>query len=324
LEVLTQTAVALGVPISPQGWDQRFTKEASDFLVSVLEQAVHEKVEAEPVGVEVLSRFRGVYLLDASQVILPAELSEVWRGNGRKKPKVGTEAAVKLSVGFDLCRGVLLGPELTDGKEHDSNADLVAAVLPSGSLRITDLGYFKLWTLARLDRLSGYWLSRYPTKCGFWDADGHAWERDAFLAGQTGDRLDLPLQLGLKERLPCRLLAVRVPPEVKKAEETVDVIPDVEGKPGPPRKRPEKLHADKAYDSRKLRDALRERHILPRIARRGIESSTTLGRYRWVVERTLSGLNRFRRLKVRYERRSDIHRAFLHLAASLICLHFLF
>jgi hypothetical protein len=214
LEELAQTAVALGVPISPQGLDQRFTKEASDFLLSVLEQAVHEKVEAEPVGVKALSRFQGVYLLDASQVILPAELAEVWRGNGRKEPKAGTEAAVKLSVGFDLCRGVLLGPELTDGKEHDSNADLVAAVLPKGSLRISDLGYFKLWTWARLDRLGSYWLSRYQTKCGFWDADGHAWELDAFLAQETGDRLDLPIQLGLKERLPCRLLAVRVPPEV--------------------------------------------------------------------------------------------------------------
>jgi hypothetical protein len=214
LEELAQTATALGVPISPQGLDQRFIKEASDFLVSVLERAVHEKVEAEPAGVEVLSRFRGVYLLDASQVILPAELSEVWRGNGRKEPKAGTEAAVKLSVGFDLCRGRLLGPELTDGKERDSTADVVGEILPSGSLRITDLGYFKLWTLARLDRLGGYWLSRYQTKCGYWDADDHAWELDAFLAGQRGNRLDLPIWLGLKERLPCRLLAVRVPLEV--------------------------------------------------------------------------------------------------------------
>jgi hypothetical protein len=214
LEELAQTATALGVPISPQGLDQRFTQDASNFLLSVLESAVHEKIEAEPVGMEVLSRFRGVYLLDASQVTLPVELADVWRGNGRKEPKAGTEAAVKLSVGFDLCQGKLLGPELTDGKEHDSNADLVATVLPKGSLRIADLGYFKLLTLARLDRMGSYWLSRFQTKCGFWDADGHAWELDAFLAQKMEDRLDLPIRLGLKERLPCRLLAVRVPPEV--------------------------------------------------------------------------------------------------------------
>jgi transposase len=58
---------------------------------------------------------------------------------------------------------------------------------------------------------------------------------------------------------------------------------------------------------------------VPRIARRGIESRERLGRYRWVVERTLSWLNRFRRLKVRYERHADIHEAFETLACALIC-----
>lgn len=50
-----------------------------------------------------------------------------------------------------------------------------------------------------------------------------------------------------------------------------------------------------------------------------IESSEKLGRYRWVVERTLSWVNRNRRLKVRYERRDDIHQAFLDLGCALIC-----
>ena len=105
-------------------------------------------------------------------------------------------------------------------------------------------------------------------------------------------------------------------------EETVDAIPPLRlpGKRrGRPRKRPVKLHADKGYDYPRCRRALRARGIIPRIARRGIESSERLGRYRWVVERTLSWLNRFRRLKVRYERRGDIHEAFLSLACALIC-----
>jgi IS5 family transposase len=84
-----------------------------------------------------------------------------------------------------------------------------------------------------------------------------------------------------------------------------------------------KLHADKAYDSRRCRRALRRRGITPRIARRGIESSTRLGRHRWVVERTLAWFARFRRLVVRYERRSDIFAAFHHLAAALITFRFI-
>jgi IS5 family transposase len=106
----------------------------------------------------------------------------------------------------------------------------------------------------------------------------------------------------------------------------VDAIPAIigpRGKPGRPRKRPAKLHADKAYDSTDLRRALRARGITPRIARRGIDSRERLGRHRWVVERSLAWLLGFRRLGVRYERRAHLLQGLLHLACALICLRFL-
>jgi transposase len=112
----------------------------------------------------------------------------------------------------------------------------------------------------------------------------------------------------------------------KVLEEAVDGIEPIKqprGRPGRPRKRPKKLHADKGYDFPRCREALRKRGITPRIARRGIDSSERLGRHRWVVERTLAWLGRYRRLAVRYERRADIHEAFLHLGCSLICLNYL-
>jgi transposase len=102
-------------------------------------------------------------------------------------------------------------------------------------------------------------------------------------------------------------------------EEMVDPIAPIRRSRGRLRKRPQKLHADKAYDTKKCRKALGRRGIKARIARKGKESSEKLGRYRWVVERTLSWLNRHRRLKVRYERRADIHQAFLDLGCALIC-----
>jgi IS5 family transposase len=92
------------------------------------------------------------------------------------------------------------------------------------------------------------------------------------------------------------------------------------GRCGRPRKRPAKLHGDKGYDFPRCRRALRRRGITPRIARRGVESSTRLGRHRWVVERSLAWLVGYRRLQVRYERDADILLAFLHLACVLICL----
>jgi hypothetical protein len=66
-------------------------------------------------------------------------------------------------------------------------------------------------------------------------------------------------------------------------ERLVDAIPPLPqpgGRPGRPRRRPAKLHADLGYASRSNRAALRRRGIIPRIARRGIESRERLGRYR--------------------------------------------
>jgi transposase len=102
----------------------------------------------------------------------------------------------------------------------------------------------------------------------------------------------------------------------------LDAVPPVRsGGRGRPRRRPGKLHADKAFDHRRCRRECRARGITPRIARRGIESSERLGRHRWVVERTLAWLARFRRLVVRYERRADIHLAFTTLGCALVCLN---
>ncbi len=71
-------------------------------------------------------------------------------------------------------------------------------------------------------------------------------------------------------------------------EELVDAVEPVKGPRGRPRKRPDKLHADKGYDYPRCRRFLRRRGIRARIARRGVESSEKLGRYRWTVERTFA------------------------------------
>ncbi|AWJ90481.1 IS5/IS1182 family transposase (plasmid) [Azospirillum baldaniorum] len=121
-------------------------------------------------------------------------------------------------------------------------------------------------------------------------------------------------------------LALRISPanrhDSKLLEALVDAVPAIRQCAGRPRRRPAKLHADKGYDFAHCRQALRRRAIIPRIARRGIESSERLGRHRWVVERTLAWFARFRRLALRYERRADIFTAFHNIAASLICWRF--
>jgi transposase len=102
-------------------------------------------------------------------------------------------------------------------------------------------------------------------------------------------------------------------------ERVVDAVVPVKGSVGRPRRRPRKLHADKGYDYPTCRKALRRRGIIARIARRGIESATRLGRHRYVIERTLEWVSRFRRLARRYERKAAHFEAFAQLACAVIC-----
>jgi IS5 family transposase len=99
----------------------------------------------------------------------------------------------------------------------------------------------------------------------------------------------------------------------------VEDIPPVRTPSGRRRQRPGKVDADKGYDSRANRAYLRRRGIRARIARRGIEPSTRLGRHRWKVERSLSWLSCWRRLQVRWDRDAGRWFAFALLACAVVC-----
>jgi transposase len=127
------------------------------------------------------------------------------------------------------------------------------------------------------------------------------------------ERQGIPLSLGLSTANTADVLTVPA---------LLDAIPPIRRPLGRPRRRPAKLHADKAYDARAARHACRTRGIVPRIARRGIESSQKLGRYRWVAERPFAWLSQCRRLRVRDDRLAEIHLAFLQLGCALVCLNY--
>jgi transposase len=110
-------------------------------------------------------------------------------------------------------------------------------------------------------------------------------------------------------------------PDVMQLLPLVVAVPPVKGKAGRPRSRPEQLYADRAYDSEPARYILRWLGIEPHLAKRNTEHGSGLGKVRWVVERTISWFHQQRRLRVRYERRSDIHLAFLKIAQCLTCFH---
>ena len=79
------------------------------------------------------------------------------------------------------------------------------------------------------------------------------------------------------------------------------------------------LYADKGYDGEPVREEIRIRGYILRVARKKRRPGRPQKNRRWVVEAAHSWFNRFRKLLVRYEKLSESYEALLHLAAAIIC-----
>ncbi len=212
LEELTQTAATLGVNVSPQALHQRFTPIAAACLEEVLQRTITRVIAATPVALPILERFTAVYLQDSSTIVLPDALATVWRGCGGSTPE-HTAAALKLQVRLELRTGQLEGPELQDGRASDHDP-VLPRMLPAGSLRLADLGYWCLDDLATLADQQSFWLSYLQAATAVFDQHAQRWDVLTLLEAQGSTCVDLPIRLGVRHQLPARLLAMRVPQEV--------------------------------------------------------------------------------------------------------------
>ena len=214
LEDLCATAADLGVDVAPQSLDERLTDRAADCLRRVLAAALTRLVEAEPAAAALLRRFAGVYALDATSWALPAALAALFPGTGAGDRAAGTnQAALKVVLRLEVSTGALDALEVRPGRGNDVSAPLAWAPLPEGALLLDDLGFFDLERLQHYAGQGVYFLSRLAgnTHIGHGGRCGHLAE---LLRRQTGDRVDLAVEVGAQARLPCRLLAVRVPEAV--------------------------------------------------------------------------------------------------------------
>jgi hypothetical protein len=104
---------------------------------------------------------------------------------------------------------------LDAGRLNDKKTALAQEVLPRGALRIADLGYFDLDDFAQLSQRNVYWLSRLQPKTAVFDAeDGRRLNLVSWLKDQEADLIDWPVELGVRQRLAARLVAIRVPEAV--------------------------------------------------------------------------------------------------------------
>jgi hypothetical protein len=200
-----------GVAISAQGLDQRFSPAAADCLREVLDRATRAVIASTPAAVPLLQRFTAVAVQDSTVLTLPPALAAVWPGCGGSH---GPTAGLKLSVRLDLGSGRLSGPHVDPGRTADLAGAQAHDPLPAGALRLADLGFFRLDELADLDAAGVFWLSRLAAGTTLQTADGRRWTLLGLLEAHGQGRLDLPIRLGVRRRLPARLLAVPVPQEV--------------------------------------------------------------------------------------------------------------
>lgn len=211
LDELAEVAADLGAEVTPQAVDKRLTHPASQCLVNVLTAALQRVVTAPAAALPLLQRFRGVYVFDTTTLSLPAALASLFPGCGGK-PGQGL-AALKCHVGVELTTGAL-DLALGAGRRPDVGSELAQGPLPDGALRLADRGFFDLQVLSDYDQQGVYWISRLPARLSLYDAAGQKWALADWLAEQKADRLDVCLCVGAEARLPCRLLAVRLPTAV--------------------------------------------------------------------------------------------------------------
>ena len=122
---------------------------------------------------------------------------------------------MKIHLLWDFLTGSILQLRITPGRTSDATNPIAQEVAPAGSLSLFDLGYFCLDRFQNLTRAGAFWISRLQHGTSVFDAEGQPLALLQYLRQQTGSGpIDVSVLLGVSHRLPCRLIALRVPQEV--------------------------------------------------------------------------------------------------------------
>lgn len=222
---LVQVGQQLGIEISPPGLHQRINQAAVVLLRSVLQAAVEQPRPHAPDATRgIFQHFSQVDIEDSSYVSLPPLLAEQLAGSGGD----ASPAGAKVVLNYEYHTGTLAAVALVAGRTPDSHCGQAAQLASPGSLHFFDLGFYALGLLAKLCAADAYFLCRHHAQTALFsaeeNADGSPQRLDLLtvLRTQGGKRAagtqaaiwELPVLLGVKEKLPVRLIAVRLPPAV--------------------------------------------------------------------------------------------------------------
>lgn len=213
VEHLAQMAERLGVEVSPQAIDQRFTDDTATLLQQVLMASVHHVIAADPVAIPILQRFTSVRVHDSTRIQLPDSLATTWRAVGNNT--TSAQACLKCGVQFDVLTGALCAINLDDGRASDQRLPIQTAPIPAGSLRLADRGFYHESILIEIHRAGAFWLTRIPTNV-LVAYPGQSPQPLATFMMELGPArtVDYAVIVGGKQQLHARLVARRVPQEV--------------------------------------------------------------------------------------------------------------
>jgi Transposase DDE domain len=209
-----RTALQFGVDVSKAAIPARFTDELVTFLRAVLDRALERLLTARPATLVALQGFTAIYLGDGTTAVLPDNYAAQFPGCG------GTagsgRAALKIQLLWEVLSGTVRRLVIESGTSSDALSPIAQEPVPAGSLMVFDLGYFGLDRFRRLIGAGVSWVSRLQFGVTVYDSAGRELPLLDYLQRRydAGQRpIDTPIVLGTGHRLPCRLVAVRVPQE---------------------------------------------------------------------------------------------------------------
>jgi len=230
-EILGEEAVSLGAlcdilrqtnpeaDMSPQALNERMNKkEAVGYLREVFELAIRENLAParSDISPELLSPFGCVLIEDSTQIALHEKLAGEFRGSGG----CASVSALKIDLIYEARQDVVRNILISGGNVPDqSRADGILSEIRENDLILRDLGYFSVSSLREVGEKDAFFLSRLPKSVSVFlsdDRDAPPADLPKHIDRKFGNLpvTDMRIWVGDKERLPCRLVAYRLPDDI--------------------------------------------------------------------------------------------------------------
>jgi hypothetical protein len=214
---LAAKAAQLDVPvaITPEALQQRMTARAVAFLQDLLQTAFAKLHTGDTICEEgIFAPFLRVHIADSTGFGLPESLAKEFPGAGGSGSKAGAKIQLVWEYKSHTFDHFALMPwNVPDNKYVDTVVELARAY----SLFLFDLGYFKLTAFAKIAAAQAYFLSRLNHQTTLREVAGgrhQALELASGLARETHPVVEKAVVLGAYERVPARLIAIRMPEAV--------------------------------------------------------------------------------------------------------------